>query len=69
MNPPELLLAAEQLARGAESWADLSNALYDPVDGLLARACPTQAEREALVATPEYKRSKNWLPRRRAASA
>jgi hypothetical protein len=55
-NPSELLQAAEELARNVESWADLANALFDPVAGLLARAHPTREEREAFVRTAEYQK-------------
>ncbi len=52
----ELLRQAEQLAQSAPTWADLSNALYDPIEGLLARAYPTRAERVEFIKTDEYKR-------------
>jgi hypothetical protein len=52
----ELLKEAEELARSAQSWADLSNALYDSAEGILRRAFPTRAEREAFVKTAEYQR-------------
>lgn len=51
----EVLKQAEDAAKTAETWADLSNALFDPFDGLVARAYPTRAEREAFVKTTEYK--------------
>ncbi len=60
-NPVELLQAAEELARTAESWADLSNALFDPLGGLLARACPTRAERAAFTQTAEYQKIKELV--------
>ncbi len=52
----ELLAEAERAARDAESWADLSNFLFDPVDGLVARAYTTRESREAFVKTEDYKR-------------
>jgi hypothetical protein len=61
VNPSELLKAAEDLARKVESWADLSNALFDPMTGLLAQACPTRSEREAFAQTPEYQKIKALL--------
>ena len=51
----KLLDAAKTEALSAETWADLSNALFDPVDGLVAKAYPTRGEREKFVKTEEYK--------------
>src|SRR5262249_64447 len=50
----ELLHQAEALAQSVESWADLSNALFDPLEGGVARAFPTRAERRPVAQTPEY---------------
>jgi hypothetical protein len=47
---------AERAARDSETWADLSNFLFNPVDGLIARAYPTRGDREAFVRTEEYRR-------------
>jgi len=52
----DVLQRAEQKARSETTWADLSNALFDPVRGLVAKAYPTRAEREAFVKTDEYKK-------------
>ena len=52
----ELLDEAEQAAHDAESWANLSNYLFNPVDGLVARAYTTRKAREALRQQEEYKR-------------
>lgn len=52
----ELLRQAEEQAKRAPTWADLSNTLFDPLEGLLARAFPTRAEREAFVKTEEYRK-------------
>jgi hypothetical protein len=52
----KLLREAEEQAKTAPTWADLSNALFDPLEGLIARAFPTRAEREAFVKTEEYKK-------------
>ena len=54
--PNELLNQAEQAARDAETWADLSNFLFNPVNGLVARAYPTREAREAFVKTDVYQR-------------
>ena len=47
---------AKQAAGEAETWADLSNFLFDPAEGLIARAYPTRKAREAFVKTEEYRR-------------
>jgi predicted HicB family RNase H-like nuclease len=51
----KLLEAAQELARAAETWADLSNALFDPEEGLLAKAFRRREDREKFVKTKEYK--------------
>lgn len=57
----ELLKKAEALAQSATTWADLSNALYDPLEGLLAEAFPTRDERRQFIQTPEYKQIQQLL--------
>ena len=47
---------AEQAARESETWADLSNLLFNPIDGLVARAYPTREAREAFVKSEEYRK-------------
>ena len=61
----ELLKAAQELARGAESWADLSNALFDPAEGIVSRAFETRAEREAFVKTAEYRQIRELIDQAR----
>ena len=56
-----LLKDAEQASRDAESWADLSNFLFNPVDGLVAKAYPTRAAREAFVKTKEYRKIRHLV--------
>lgn len=51
-----LVEQAEHAARNTRSWADLSNILFNPVDGLVAKAYPTREAREAFVRTGEYRR-------------
>jgi len=51
----EILTKAEQFAASCETWADLSNALFDPTQGLVTQAYPTRADREAFAKTKEYK--------------
>jgi hypothetical protein len=40
-NADQILEQAEEMARSAKSWADLSNALFDPINGLITKAYPT----------------------------
>jgi hypothetical protein len=61
----KLLREAEEQAKSAPTWADLSNALFDPLEGLIARAYPTRAEREAFVKTEEYKKIRALIDRAR----
>jgi hypothetical protein len=49
-----ILIAAERLAASCETWADLSNSLFDPSQGLIARAYSTRAEREEFAKTRRY---------------
>ena len=50
-----ILASARNVASSTETWADLSNALFNPVDGLVAKAYPTREEREQLLHTKEYR--------------
>jgi len=49
-----MLKKAKDLAKTANTWADLSNALFDPFDGELAQSFPTKEAREAFQKTSEY---------------
>ena len=49
-----LLQRAKKLAASAPTWADLSNALFDPDEGILAKAYPTREERAAFVHSKEF---------------
>lgn len=51
----KILASAKGVAASAGTWADLSNALFDPVDGLVAKAYPTREERERFVKSDEYR--------------
>jgi site-specific DNA-methyltransferase (adenine-specific) len=51
----KILDSARSVALSAETWADLSNALFDPVEGLVAKAYPTREERERFIQTQEYR--------------
>jgi hypothetical protein len=57
----EVLKKARQAARSAETWADLSNLLFDPINGLIARAYPTREERAAFVKTEDFKKIRKLL--------
>ena len=50
----EILAEARRLAAESETWADLSNALFDPVAGLVARHLPDEAERRAFRTSEAY---------------
>jgi len=50
-----LLDAARDEATKVTTWADLSNFLFDPEDGLISKAFRDRAERRAFMQTPEYK--------------
>jgi hypothetical protein len=60
-----LLQQAEALAQSVESWADLSNALFDPIEGVIARAFPTRGEREAFAKTAEYRKIRELITQAR----
>jgi hypothetical protein len=50
----EILADATRLADESKTWADLSNALFHPVDGLLARRIPDPNERAAFRMSDTY---------------
>jgi site-specific DNA-methyltransferase (adenine-specific) len=50
-----VLETAKSIASASPTWADLSNALFNQVDGLVAKAYPTREDRERFVRSPEYK--------------
>jgi predicted HicB family RNase H-like nuclease len=56
-----VLKQAQQIAHSVETWADLSNALFDPVNGLITKAYPSRAEREAFMKTEEYQKIRELL--------
>ncbi len=49
-----ILHSAQAVATTAEIWADLSNALFDPQTGIVAKAFPTRKERERFVHSKQY---------------
>lgn len=50
-----LLDSAKRLASANPAWADLSNALFDPSTGLIAKAYSTREERQRFVGSRPYK--------------
>jgi len=61
MKTSNILKQAKAISRSVKSWADLSNALFDPIDGLVSRAYPTRAERAAFVKSEEYAKLKQLV--------
>lgn len=53
--------AAKEIAASAKNWADLSNALFDPIDGLVAKAYPTSDARANFVKTDAYRQIQNLV--------
>jgi hypothetical protein len=51
----ELLSAAREEASKVTTWADLSNFLFDPADGLISKAYPVGPERTQFMKSDEYK--------------
>jgi hypothetical protein len=57
MNPElgkQLVAEAKKIARQADSWISLSNAITDPQGGLLAQYFPDVEQRQAFLRSPEY---------------
>lgn len=50
----DILDEARKLAKATKTWADLSNALFDPLEGLVARSFPNREERSKFRKTPAY---------------
>ena len=67
-NANRVLKQAEAAARSVETWADLSNALFDPVNGLITRTYPTRAEREEFLKTEQYKKIRELIAQAIAAT-
>ncbi len=49
-----ILVQADGLAESSKTWADLSNALFDPLDGLVARQFPDPGARAAFRKSETY---------------
>jgi hypothetical protein len=54
MTPGQLVERALSLSQSVETWADLSNALFNPIDGLVTLAYPTREARDAFRKSSEY---------------
>ncbi len=50
----DILAEARRLAGKSENWADLSNALFDPLDGLIAKRFADPADRAAFRKSETY---------------
>ena len=61
MSKTDLLQSAKDLSSDAITWADLLNALFDPVDGLLAKALPSREQRAAFVQSNEYQQIRRLI--------
>jgi hypothetical protein len=59
----QLVAEAKRIARQADSWITLCNALTDPVGGLIARHFPDADEREAFLCSSEYEQLNNLVRR------
>jgi hypothetical protein len=57
----KLVASARSAAESVERWSDLSNAIFDPEDGLIARAFPTRRERERFLKTAEYREIRSLI--------
>jgi len=57
----KLLESAQAAAESSTAWADLSNFLFNPDDGLITKAYPTKREREAFLKTREYQAIRGLL--------
>lgn len=57
----ELVKEAKKLAAQAPTWADLSNALFAPASGLVAKAFPTPQARAAFARTPQYQQIRKMI--------
>jgi len=50
----DVLAEGKRLAKGSKTWADLSNALFDPLDGLIVKRLPDHADRAAFRKSETY---------------
>jgi hypothetical protein len=59
----QLVAEAKKIARKADSWITLSNALTDPLGGLIVRYFPNPKEREDFLRSSEYEELNQLLVR------
>jgi hypothetical protein len=59
----QLVAEAKKIARRADSWIALSNALSDPQGGLIARYFPDPEQRQEFLRSPEYEELNQLLLR------
>jgi hypothetical protein len=59
----QLVAEAKKIARQADSWISLSNALSDPQGGLIARYFPDPDQRQEFLGSPEYQELDHLLIR------
>ncbi len=50
----QILEEAKDLANKCKNWADLSNALFDPLDGLVVKHLPVPSDRAAFRKSDAY---------------
>src|SRR5207237_9974255 len=56
-----VLHQAKRAAQSVKTWADLSNALFDPVNGLLTQAYPSRVDREQFLKTEQFEEIRQLL--------
>ena len=59
----QLVAEAKKIARRADSWISLSNALSDPQGGLIAQYFPEPDQRQEFLRSPEYEELNQLLLR------
>jgi hypothetical protein len=59
----QLVAEAKEIARRVDSWVSLSNALTDPVGGLIARYFPDAEQRAEFLRSPAYEELNQLLLR------
>ena len=59
----QLVAEAKKIARQADSWISLSNAITDPQGGLLAQYFPDAEQRQAFLHSLEYEELNQLLLR------
>jgi hypothetical protein len=59
----QLVAEAKKIARQVDSWIGLSNALADPVGGLIVRYFPDADQRAEFLRSPEYEELNQLLLR------